>query len=57
MADTLIDFLFPEYGVRGSVVEITTGISDMLDLRPYAPDVRRIVGQAIAAMPLLACHS
>lgn len=57
MADTLIDFLFPEYGVRGSVVEITTGISDMLDLRPYAPDVRRIVGQAIAAMPLLASHS
>lgn len=57
MADTLIDFLFPEYGVRGSVVEITTGISDMLDLRPYAPDVRKIVGQAIAAMPLLAAHS
>ncbi len=57
MADTLIDFLFPAYGVRGSVVEITTGISDMLDLRPYAADVRKIVGQAIAAMPLLAAHS
>ncbi len=57
MADTLTDFLFPAYGVRGAVVEITTGISDMLDLRPYASDVRKIVGQAIAAMPLLASHS
>lgn len=57
MADTLTDFLFPAYGVRGAVVEITTGIGDMLDLRPYAPDVRKIVGQAIAAMPLLASHS
>src|SRR3569623_16178 len=57
MADTLIDFLFPEHGVRGSVVEITTGIGDMLDLRPYAADVRKIVGQAIAAMPLLDSHS
>lgn len=57
MADTLTDFLFPAYGVRGAVVDITTGIGDMLDLRPYAADVRKIVGQAIAAMPLLASHS
>ena len=57
MADTLTDFLFPAYGVRGAIVEITTGIGDMLDLRPYATDVRKIVGQAIAAMPLLASHS
>jgi len=57
MADTLTDFLFPAYGVRGAVVEITTGISEMLGSRVYAPDVRKIVGQAIAAMPLLASHS
>ncbi|MES2489475.1 MAG: Hsp33 family molecular chaperone HslO [Pseudomonadota bacterium] len=57
MADTLTDFLFPAFGVRGAVVEITTGIADMLGCRVYAPDVRKIVGQAIAAMPLLASHS
>lgn len=57
MADTLTDFLFPSLGVRGAVVEITSGIAGMLDSRPYAPDVRKLVGQAIAAMPLLASHS
>jgi molecular chaperone Hsp33 len=57
MTDTLTDFLFPSLGVRGAVVEITGGIADMLDTRPYAADVRKLVGQAIAAMPLLASHS
>lgn len=57
MSDTLTDLLFPAYGVRGAVVEITSGIDTMLGARHYAPDVRRVVGQAIAAMPLLASHS
>ncbi|TXH04323.1 MAG: Hsp33 family molecular chaperone HslO [Nevskiaceae bacterium] len=57
MPDTLTDLLFPAYGVRGALVEITSGIDAMLGARHYAPDVRRLVGQAIAAMPLLASHS
>jgi molecular chaperone Hsp33 len=57
MADTLTDFLFTSLGVRGAVVEITGGIGEMLDARPYAADVRKLVGQVIAAMPLLASHS
>lgn len=57
MADRLTDFLFPVLGARGAVVEIEHGIGDMLDWRDYSPDVRRLLGQAIAATPLLASHS
>jgi molecular chaperone Hsp33 len=57
MTDHLTDFVFPTLGARGAVVEITGGIADMLGWRDYAPAVRRILGQAIAATPLLASHS
>lgn len=57
MADRLTDFVFPVLGARGALVEIESGIGDMLDWREYSPDVRRLLGQAIAATPLLASHS
>lgn len=57
MADRLTDFLFPQLGARGAVVEIETGLGDMLGWRGYSPAVRRLLGQAIAATPLLASHS
>lgn len=57
MADTLTDFLFPDHGVRGALVELNTGIEAMLGARDYSPDLRRLLGQAMAAMPLLASHS
>ncbi|MBI2383909.1 MAG: Hsp33 family molecular chaperone HslO [Gammaproteobacteria bacterium] len=57
MPDQLTDFLLPERGVRGAIVEINDGIADMLGWRAYPPDVRRLLGHAIAAMPLLASHS
>lgn len=57
MADQLTDFVFPELGARGAVVEIETGISEMLGWREYSPPVRALLGQAIAASPLLASHS
>ena len=57
MADALTDFLFPDLGVRGALVEINSDIESLLGNRPYAPDVRQVLGQAMAAMPLLASHS
>ncbi len=53
----LTEFLFPELGVRGAVVEFDEGIEAMLGSRPYPPDVRRLLGQAVAAMPLLAANT
>ena len=57
MADALTDFLFPDLGVRGALVEINSDIEKLLGSRPYSPDVRKLLGQTIAAMPLLASHS
>ncbi len=53
----LTEFLFPELGVRGAIVEFDEGIEAMLGSRPYPPDVRRLLGQAVAAMPLLAANT
>lgn len=57
MADSLTEFVMPERGVRGAVVEIDTGIEAMLGARHYPADVRRLLGEAIAAGPLLMSHS
>lgn len=57
MTDHLTDFLFPTLGARGAVLEISGGLADMLGWRNYSPDVRRLLGQAIAATPLLASHN
>ncbi len=53
----LTEFLFPELGVRGAIVEFDEGIEAMLGSRPYPADVRRLLGQAVAAMPLLAANT
>lgn len=53
----LIEFLFPELGARGAIVEFDQGIETMLGSRPYPPDVRRLLGQAVAAMPLLSANT
>lgn len=53
----LTPFQFDNHIAHGAFVEITTGVSGMLDHRAYAPAVRELIGQAIAAMPLLATHS
>lgn len=57
MADALTDFLFPDLGVRGALVEINSDIEKLLGSRAYSASVRALLGQAMAAMPLLASHS
>ncbi|WP_043114178.1 Hsp33 family molecular chaperone HslO [Solimonas soli] len=57
MNNRLTEFLLPELGVRGAVVEYEAGVDSMLGSRSYAPDVRGLLAQAIAAMPLLAAHT
>ncbi|AXQ30274.1 Hsp33 family molecular chaperone HslO [Solimonas sp. K1W22B-7] len=52
----LRELLFPERGVRGAYVDLREGIQDMTGWRHYAPDVHRLLGQALAATPLLASH-
>ncbi|HEY0916875.1 MAG TPA: Hsp33 family molecular chaperone HslO [Solimonas sp.] len=52
----LRELLFPERGVRGAYLDLREGIRDMTGWREYAPDVHRLLGQALAATPLLASH-
>ena len=54
MHDALISFLLAERGARGAVVDIRNGVEAMLGLRPYPASVRSLVGEALAASPLLA---
>lgn len=57
MANQITEFVFPELGAHGAIVEFDEGIDAMLGARPYPADVRRLLGQAVAAMPLLAVHA
>lgn len=52
----LTPLLFDARGVRGAILRITTGVEAMFGHRDYPPDVRRLLGQACAAAPLLAAH-
>lgn len=54
MADQLLPFVLPARGVRGFAVEMSAGIPEMLGWRAYPDDVARLLGQALAATPLLA---
>lgn len=56
MRDALIQFLFEGQGARGAVVDIRGGLKDMLRSRPYPDDVRKLLGETLAASPLLASH-
>ncbi len=52
----LTPFQFDDHIAHGAFVEITQGVAEMLDRRDYGHAVRALVGQAMAAMPLLATH-
>jgi molecular chaperone Hsp33 len=57
MANTLHEFLMPELGVRGAIVEFDSGVEEMLGARPYPPDVRRLLAHSLAAMTLLSANT
>lgn len=57
MNNRLTEFLLPELGVRGAIVEFESGVDTMLGSRPYPEAVRQLLAQAVAAMPLLASHT
>ncbi|HUP92541.1 MAG TPA: Hsp33 family molecular chaperone HslO [Solimonas sp.] len=57
MIDALTELLFPDHNVRGAYVDLRGGIAQMLGWRSYAPDVAHLLGQSLAAAPLLASHS
>jgi molecular chaperone Hsp33 len=52
----LTGFSFENHVAHGAFVEIDEGAGEMLDHRDYGADVRTLIGEAMAAMPLLATH-
>lgn len=52
----LRELLFPARGVRGAYVDLREGIQELTGWRGYSPQVYRLLGQALAATPLLASH-
>lgn len=50
----LTPFIFTEHAVRGAVVQVTSGWEQWLDQRYYPATVATLLGQAMAAAPLLA---
>ena len=52
----LTGFLFENKVAHGAFVEISEGVAEMLGHRAYGADVRKLIGEAMAAMPLLATH-
>ena len=54
MSNQLLPFLLPQRGVRGFAVEISEGIPELLGWRNYPPDVVSLLGEVLAATPLLA---
>lgn len=54
--NTLSPFAFENHVAHGALVRLRTGVSALFEHRAYTPDVRRLLGEALAAMPLLAIH-
>ncbi|MDB5985263.1 MAG: Hsp33 family molecular chaperone HslO [Nevskia sp.] len=52
----LTGFTFENHVAHGAIVELSSGVAELLNQREYSDDVRRLVGEALAAMPLLATH-
>ena len=52
----LTGFLFENKVAHGAFVELSEGVAQMLGHRAYSDDVRTLIGEAMAAMPLLATH-
>ncbi len=55
-SDQLLPFLFERRAARGAIVRIESGIEAMFGGRRYPAPVRRLLSQAVAAMPLLGSH-
>jgi molecular chaperone Hsp33 len=56
MSNRLTGFQFANNVAHGAFVELSEGVAEMLGPRAYGADVRALLGQAMAAMPLLATH-
>ncbi|HZR38032.1 MAG TPA: Hsp33 family molecular chaperone HslO [Nevskia sp.] len=56
MVNQLTGFKFENNVAHGAVVELSAGVDEMLGQRDYAPQVRALISEAMAAMPLLATH-
>jgi molecular chaperone Hsp33 len=56
MTNSLITFSFENHVAHGALVRLKTGVRELLDHRAYPPDVRTLIGEAMAAMPLFATH-
>jgi molecular chaperone Hsp33 len=52
----LTAFAFDSHVAHGAIVQVEAGVAGMLRHRAYSPDVMRLIGEAMAAMPLLATH-
>lgn len=52
----LTGFVFENQVAHGAFVELSAGVGEMLGQRNYGADLRRLIGEAMAAMPLLATH-
>ncbi|MDR3417114.1 MAG: Hsp33 family molecular chaperone HslO [Nevskia sp.] len=54
--NSLTGFLFENNVAHGAVVELSEGVPEMLGHRSYSPQISTLIGEAMAAMPLLATH-
>lgn len=54
--NVLTPFAFDNHVAHGAIVRLKAGVQELLDHRAYAADLRRLLGEALAAMPLLATH-
>ncbi|WP_420464442.1 Hsp33 family molecular chaperone HslO [Panacagrimonas sp.] len=54
--NVLIPFGFEHQVAHGAVVRLREGVADMLGHRAYSDDLRTLLGEVMAAMPLLATH-
>lgn len=52
----LVPFGFEHQVAHGAIVRLQAGVADMLGHRNYSHDVRNLLGEVMAAMPLLATH-
>lgn len=52
----LTTFAFENHVAHGAILRLESGVHELLDHRVYSPDIRRLLGEAMAAMPLLATH-
>lgn len=54
--NVLTPFAFDNHVAHGAIVRLKAGVHDLLGPRAYSPDLRNLLGEAMAAMPLLATH-